>query len=242
MSPTSLRCPYCRSRIPTRAEVCRYCTREVRPLLRARRRIRELEKELAELQSRSSAPASAPAPPDPRPIPRLLPRLLRGRRSTAVVWGYYAISALAIRFVSPSAMWDMTILIGLGMVAGVLFARNDRRSNAWMLAIYGAALPLFMTAAFTVLGRVTMAEFVGELPDFFKMAALTAASVVAGGAGYALMNASRYPPRQFFAPMGITALIVRSEEGVDRVHKLAMTLGSLITMLGAVYAFFFGGP
>jgi len=201
------KCPYCFSAIPSDADVCSHCARDVRRLITAEARVRELEA--------LSQPARAA---DTQPRAWLAPVLLLFYSSTTAL--YWA--ALTYENVDVDLLaWP---LYAIAFIAGGALAVAMGTSPISRIFAFGFAQPLASFAVLILLRLLTVTELAPLAPRLLQEALLVGAVVAAGGVATAYVT--RVLPGRT-----VTLIWAVSEDSVQRFETIALRVAAVVTPL-----------
>jgi hypothetical protein len=225
--PQNVSCPYCAADIPAGALACRFCGRDVALLLSAMRERDELRARVDELTRRVAEQADGPmleAPPAPAFSPAQLVRV-------AAV-GYYAL-CLIVEVVEPSVPgWDAItvdhLLAMLTAVAGAGLLVAHERTTIWNAALLGFLEPIVVRVVRAIADPSSL-ETLRMYPDRLIRASLPLAVAGALGVVLAALVHRRRSLAHALSPKPITSWLVGSERGMERVEKVLVRTGALLT-------------
>jgi len=203
-----VQCPYCLSVIDGRADVCRYCQRDVRRILDLHQQLRQRH-----------------APRPPRSPDN------QSRYSPGIVFSYYAIATLiyAYGIEHPEQTWLPNAVLILAFVTGIVAGPLSLPANLWHLFAVGLAQPAVAIIALVMLGSVSVDIAVVVAQSVILTGARTGLALALGGAvGVAVMRAIGVRAAAItFSLASLRAWLLGSGTELDRLEK-AIVKGAAI--------------
>lgn len=214
-----LNCPYCLARIPSEAEVCRYCARDVGRLLKAEERIAELQAQVT-----SNEETTVADKPDGA-------WLLRGP-----IWSFYAISIICgltfdishLDYITPS----------LGFATGVVTIILRRDINIWTLFLVGFVQPFLTFVVLSAAGKVSISLLQSLVASFFLMSSAVGGAVALGALTAAVFSGHGLSRKQIGAS-SLLEWMSTAETRLDRIEGFIVKLGAVITAATLLISKFF---
>ena len=207
-------CPYCLSPINAKADVCRYCARDVKQILRAKAALRRA-KAGGGSRSRSEARSA-------RPLHNLL---IGGFYAAATASYWYALSQE-----DPWYAWLPVLLIG--GIAGAAITFVSRECSVGRFFLIGFAQPIVALIILILFGLIELGDVTPLAPELFRHA-IAVAGVVSGAGLLVAYGATVSSMRRVTIrwPSASGSELERWEGVALRIAAVVTPLISLISLL-----------
>lgn len=221
-----MKCPYCLANISIKAEVCRYCNRDIGRLVRAEQQVKELlaEKSHDEDTSKVSNSEDTEKVSSSKDTPRSKDTWQFGMS----IWLFYGLSIL-VRYFLPAEDYRDIITWVLAFATGITMLFYRKYSNIWILFLVGfALLPILIFVGLLI--REVEADKLGSIVgDFFLISASFGTIVALGGISAAAM--SKHISIRQFNLSSLFDWFDTAETGFDRLGKLILKISVIISAL-----------
>ena len=209
---TNTTCPYCLSDIPSKAQVCRYCGRDVGRLLEAKTRL------------------SSMAAGDTRTDASL-------QSSTSINWGFritmwiFYVFATVILAYGFFLNYQLLAIAICGFFAGLLAGLFSKTNNVWIVFIMGfVQFPISLVAL--LLFSIMSTEIFKDnwlAPLFISSLRIGGATALGGLTGMVALK------REIsFSIFPFTKWLSTSESHFERIEKVVVAVASIITALALI--------
>ncbi len=216
---STVNCPYCFSKISFEAEVCSYCTRDVGRLIRAEKKLKEIESkinkhEVVQLEDISTSPIIRP-----------------------IIFSFYLITitfnllqTYQISFFIDIPSYTTQII---AFIIGVVIVIYQRDYNIWKFFLIGFVQPIISIIIFALYANI---KIIQELPiigaELFQHATFVGTAGALGIliASFFYSTITKQPRSSRLLSLSVfTEWIYTSESRLERIEKFILKVIAIIT-------------